>query len=442
MAISPLVGAPCGDSDIFFCHLLLSEIMLYVEIQRGKKDMNGEKFGKYAKDIGPTAAFVKRAVEETANCGTKLKERRDAVEKKKSDFYNGDSWFAGVTAAIAAQDLGHEFFCPVKTNTAGFSIEKINEWMKDWPSGSYIVLECEEHRLFAVGYKYSLRSKSECVLCFVFFFSQCHPQFSPLAVLSFIGSWNAGATTPGKPYIARFPDSLGNLQSKEILRPDVVSGYFADSDKVDCVNKSRQGDLALEELWRTNDCWLILCTTFIGITVTDTWNSVRHHCTEESEFPVMPISRFAECLVFDLWNKPWGEKRSNVLVLGMPDVVDDEFEGVEVVAGTPSGSLERVKKEHVLGRTERRENPDNNDPGVRHDRIRRTCHVGAKGCHSKEGKKKVTMWECMHPDCMKKEYQVNRKIAKGTFICENPLCLSTHCLQVWNERTQKEEEEE
>ena len=47
--------------------------------------MNGEKFGKYVKDIGPTAAFVKRAVEETANCGTKLKEQSNAVEKKKSD---------------------------------------------------------------------------------------------------------------------------------------------------------------------------------------------------------------------------------------------------------------------------------------------------------------------------------------------------------------------
>ena len=48
--------------------------------------MNGEKFGKYAKDIGSTAVFVKRAVEGTANCGTKLKERRDAVEKKEIQF--------------------------------------------------------------------------------------------------------------------------------------------------------------------------------------------------------------------------------------------------------------------------------------------------------------------------------------------------------------------
>lgn len=204
-----------------------------------------------------------------------------------------------------------------------------------------------------------------------------------LAVLTFIGTWNAGVTTPGKPYIG-FPDSVGNLQSKEILRPDVISGYLEDLDAVDCHNKSRQGDLALEELWRTTDCWLKLVTTFIGITVTDTWNSVRHHCTPDSGFPDMPITRFAECLVYDLWNKPWGKKRTNVLVLGMPEMVDEECGGCEVVAGTPSGSLERVKREHYRGRTSKRENEDNPDPGVRHDRIRRSCHIGAKGCHSKE----------------------------------------------------------
>jgi len=33
--------------------------------------------------------------------------------------------------------------------------------MKDWPPGSYIVMECKKHKLFAVGYKYSLWSKSK-----------------------------------------------------------------------------------------------------------------------------------------------------------------------------------------------------------------------------------------------------------------------------------------
>ena len=136
--------------------------MLFLEIQRGKEAMNGEKFGKYAKDIGATAAFVKRTIEATANCGTRLEERREAADTGKSDLYYRDSWFAGVTAAVEANKLGHDFFGPVKTNTAGFPKQEIQTWMENWPSGAYIVLECKEHNLFGVGYKYSLRSKSKC----------------------------------------------------------------------------------------------------------------------------------------------------------------------------------------------------------------------------------------------------------------------------------------
>ena len=175
------------------------------------------------------------------------------------------------------------------------------------------------------------------------------------AVLTFIGTWNVGTTIPGKPYVARFPDEHGNLKCKDIPQPDVVSKYFKDSDAVDNHNKSQQGDLALEEHWRTVDCWLKLVVTYIGITVTDTWNSVRHHCSDESGFREMSIKRFAECIVFDLWNKPWDKKRPKALVLGMPNSVDDDFEGVEVVLDSPNLTLEKILNEHVLVKTSRRE---------------------------------------------------------------------------------------
>lgn len=118
-----------------------------------------------------------------------------------------------------------------------------------------------------------------------------------IVVLTFIGTWNAEQTTPGNPYTARFQDQHNNLVSKDIPQPEVVSNYFKDSDAADNHNKSCQGDLALEEDWRTIDCWFKIATTFIGITATDTWNSVRHHCTNESGFPDMTVKRFAECIV-------------------------------------------------------------------------------------------------------------------------------------------------
>lgn len=133
--------------------------MLYVEIQQGKEPMTSEKYGKFAAAIGVTAAFVKRRVAATAHGGSKLSERRDAKKTNKVESYAGDSWFSSVKAALATQEQGHEYFGPIKTNTSGFPQGEMNKWMESWPSGSYIVLECKQQRLFAVGYRYSLRSK-------------------------------------------------------------------------------------------------------------------------------------------------------------------------------------------------------------------------------------------------------------------------------------------
>ncbi|KAL7548885.1 hypothetical protein ACHAWF_013195 [Thalassiosira exigua] len=376
----------------------VTKIMLYLEIQRGKEAVNGEEYGKYAQDVGPTAAFIKGVISETANMGFKLKERRNAVADEKPDKFMEDSWFASCKATREAQKLGHEFFGPIKTATAGFPKDEIKKLMEDWPSGSYIVLEREGHKLFAVEYKYSLRSKRQ--------------------------------TTAGKSYMAKWADQHGNVKTKPIPRPEVISDYFSISDVVDNHNKSRQGDLALEEPWRTTDCWLSLATTFLGLTATDAWNRVRHYCTEESGFPDMSINRFVECVVYDLWNKPWGKKRTKALVLGIPDLdtLDETFDGVEVVLDSPSASLEAVMKEHILVRTEQKES------GKRIYRVRRSCKISAEGCKARSKDRKKTILECGHDDCMKEEYKANSNVSGGIFICQNDLCLKTHCQEVWSKR--------
>lgn len=146
------------------------EIMLLVEVQRGKVGMNSDDYGRYSSEIGVTAAFVKRAEEQVAYCGTNLPDRRKSAEEKKKEVFHGDSWFASVNAAQASQELGHDFVGPIKTNTAGFPKEEIEAIMKDWPSGSHIVLEDKKNELVAIGYKYSLRSKGELLPCFILIF--------------------------------------------------------------------------------------------------------------------------------------------------------------------------------------------------------------------------------------------------------------------------------
>lgn len=245
-------------------------------------------------------------------------------------------------------------------------------------------------------------------------------------VLTFIGTWNAGATTPGEPYVARFGDEHDNLLYKDIPRPEVISKYFSDSDAVDCHKKSRQGDLVLEEHWRTDNCWLSLTTTFIGLTTTDTWNLSRHHCTSKSGFPGMSIKRFAECLVYDLFNKPWNEKRPAALVLGCPEVEDTESceGGVEVNIVTPCDELGPIRKEHVRVPTERVE------AGKRSGaKVCRACRIKAAGCVCYKTKTTVS-WECGHESCKKQLYKTNKNVRQGIFICENPACLETHHFQV------------
>ena len=115
----------------------------------------------------------------------------------------GDSWFASVKTAEACAEYGHEFIGPVKTATRLFPKEELENTMKNWPGGTYIVLEGTSpngHSLISIGYKYNKRK----VLCFV-------------------ATKNAGKTTLGDPYHARFLDGMNNVVSRNVNRPDIIS---------------------------------------------------------------------------------------------------------------------------------------------------------------------------------------------------------------------------
>jgi len=88
---------------------------------------------------------------------------------------------------------------------------------------------------------------------------------------------NAGSTEPGQPYEMKFTDPFGNVKTRLVDRPAVLSEFFLDSTPIDCHNQSRQHDLALKKCWHTQDayCWLI--TTLIGITATDCWKLAEFH---------------------------------------------------------------------------------------------------------------------------------------------------------------------
>jgi hypothetical protein len=73
-------------------------------------------------------------------------------------------------------------------------------------------------------------------------------------VLCFISTVGAGGVADGNPYIQRWADDNGNIVTRAISRPHVVSNYFERSPRVDKHNHSRQHELAIEEAWLTQDC--------------------------------------------------------------------------------------------------------------------------------------------------------------------------------------------
>lgn len=103
-----------------------------------------------------------RLIEATQYSGSKGQEREEARRKGKREQFLGDSWFTSKRLCdFLMQELGHEYFGALKTNHSGTPKEEMERIMKDWPSGSYLVAECAELKLFIVGYKYSYKKKGK-----------------------------------------------------------------------------------------------------------------------------------------------------------------------------------------------------------------------------------------------------------------------------------------
>jgi hypothetical protein len=109
-----------------------------------------------------------------------------------------------------------------------------------------------------------------------------------------------GTTRHGKPYEMKWTDSHKNVHIRHVDRPDAISKFFEQSNTIDSHNQLRQGQLALEKCWVTQDCWFRLHTTIVGINATDTFRMAAHHkLIPKGNYP---ITEFAGVLSQQLIN--------------------------------------------------------------------------------------------------------------------------------------------
>jgi len=75
----------------------------------------------------------------------------------------------------------------------------------------------------------------------------------------------------------KYTDPHGNVYTRLVECPKVLSEFFADSNKIDAHNQARQFELGLEKSWVTQDPFFRLATTLLGISVVDAWKLGDYH---------------------------------------------------------------------------------------------------------------------------------------------------------------------
>lgn len=217
----------------------------------------------------------------TVGCSLRLTEQTISPQNATSIHgLRGDAWFGSVKAASQMAVRGYQCCFQIKVYSALYPKEFIEDVLKDAPGGVCIALEGKapnEQNLIALGYRYSRK-----------------------ATLFFVMTPNAGSTFPGFPYEMKYTDDYGNVQVRNVSRPDVLSKYFQSSNVIDIHNQLRQGNLALEEKWSTQNCWFRLATTLIGMCVTDTYLLAKHHRVVDQQ---ASINVFAGKLGYQLVSK-------------------------------------------------------------------------------------------------------------------------------------------
>jgi hypothetical protein len=229
-------------------------------------------------------ALYNRQFGATAGCTLCLLENTIAEgDHEVRHGIRGDAWFGSVLTTSEVGIRGHEAVFQVKTNLALYPKSFIKEALKEAPGGVHIVLKGSAPNgvpLVAVRYRYSRKT-----------------------TLYFVATENAGSRAKGDSYVMKYTDSYGNICTRLVDRPDMISKFFATSNTIDTHNQLRQFNLALEKKCLAKNAYFQLSTTLLGINVVDTyqlasWHGVINYSRKDDK--KLSVCTFAGLLSYQL----------------------------------------------------------------------------------------------------------------------------------------------
>lgn len=186
-----------------------SRIMIQMEINEGKEAMKDKKFQK---DFGAGTATTLRLTETWHGSG------RIVV---------GDSWFSSVKTSIELKKRGMFYIGCVKTATSKFPIKELIRRCPEERGGQiFATANIDNIQINAAGW----RDK------------KVHTYVS-----------TCSTSLNGSPCKKRRVDEMNKVFYKEVKRPKIAEEYHDGSPAVDIHNHLRQGGLALEEVWGTQN---------------------------------------------------------------------------------------------------------------------------------------------------------------------------------------------
>jgi hypothetical protein len=313
----------------------------------------------------------------------------------------------------------------VKTAYATYPKKFLEDTMKIWPGGSYLVLEATDPEgigLIAVGYKYN-STKAMC----------------------FVATQGAGHTMPGKEYLARWKDENNNTCVRKVFRPDIIAKYFKDCNVIDVHNQNRQFNLKLEKHWLTKCGFFRIATTLFGMTVTDACCAYKYHLNHRHKHKDIGVVQFASMLALDCLTNKFTDARpsDSVLEIDVTQATTETDTAIEFLSNkttmdeqsiisalsSPTGSslsgnlmerkkkaIEELKCKHILTQSDEMLKFTSHQPdghlrkGKRHSRgscraCKRKTAWFCAACDNTKGAKRA--WYCakhVRPDCQTKHH--------------------------------------